>query len=225
MGSAPTHPELLDWLAVTMRDNGGSLKAIHRLILTSAVYRQSSQHSPARPGGRGHRYLSRMNTLRLDAEAVRDAMFKLSGKLNPEMGGPPVKQFVEVKASACGRGRYQHFDVDNPANNRRSVYRFVFRTMPDPLISALDCPDGTQLAPTRNVSITALQALAMLNDKFIIRQSEHYGRKTGRSEHGLPAQVTALYRLVLCRPPRPKEQSGSARMRKNTVWQTPVDFC
>jgi hypothetical protein len=207
MGSAPTHPELLDWLAATMRDNGGSMKAIHRLILTSSVYRQASQHSDAAAlADADNRYLSRMNTRRLDAESIRDAMLKLSGQLNPQMGGPPVKQFLEVKASGQRpEADYQHFDVDNPANNRRSIYRFIFRTMPDPLMSALDCPDGTQLAPTRNVSITALQALAMVNDKFIIRQSEHLTEKLAAKRAELPAQVTTLYRLVLCRPPRPEE--------------------
>jgi hypothetical protein len=77
--------------------------------------------------------------------------------------------------------------------------------MPDPLMSALDCPDGTQLAPTRNVSITALQALAMVNNKFIIRQSEHLAKKLATEHNELPAQVTALYRLVLCRPPQENE--------------------
>jgi hypothetical protein len=207
MGSAPTHPELLDWLAASMRDNGGSMKAIHRLILRSAVYRQSSQHtSEAAVVDADNRYLSRMNTVRLDAESVRDAMLKLSGRLNPQMGGPPDKQFLEVKVSGMRpEADYQRFDVDNPANNRRSIYRFVFRTMPDPLMSALDCPDGTQLAPTRNVSITALQALAMVNDKFVIRQSEHLAERLTAESAEVPAQVTALYRLVLCRPPSANE--------------------
>jgi hypothetical protein len=207
MGSAPTHPELLDWLAVTLRDNGGSLKAIHRLILTSAVYRQSSQYSSAAAEiDAGNRYLSRMNVTRLDAESIRDAMLKLSGQLNLQMGGPPVKHFLEVKALGMRpEADYQHFGVDDPANSRRSIYRFVFRTMPDPLMNALDCPDGTQLAPTRNVSITALQALAMLNDKFIIRQSEHMASKLATENGDMPGQVSALYQLVLCRPPREEE--------------------
>jgi hypothetical protein len=207
MGSAPTHPKLLDWLAATIRDNGGSMKAIHRMILTSAVYRQSSQRSPdAVEQDADNRYLSGASVVRLNAECIRDAMLKLSGQLNPQMGGPPVKQFLEVKASGMRpEADYQHFNVDDPANNRRSVYRFIFRTMPDPLMSALDCPDGTQLAPTRNVSITALQALAMLNDKFVIRQSEHIAEKLGAENSGLPAQIKALYRLLLCRSPRENE--------------------
>ena len=76
-------------------------------------------------------------------KSVRDAVLRLSGKLNLEMGGPPVKQFIEVKGGwRASRGRLQHFNVDDPANNRRSIYRFIFRTIPDPFMSALDCPDG-----------------------------------------------------------------------------------
>jgi hypothetical protein len=210
MGSAPTHPELLDWLAITLRDNGGSLKAMHRMILTSAVYRQSTELSAAATKvDADNRYRSRMNTRRLDAESIRDAMLKLSGQLDPQIGGPPVKQFLEVKVLGMRpEADYQNFDVDDPANNRRSIYRFVFRTMPDPLMNALDCPDGTQSTPTRTASITALQALAMVNDKFIIRQSRHMADRLA-AEHSEPdAQVTALYDLVLCRPPRENERAA-----------------
>jgi hypothetical protein len=205
MGSAPTHPELLDWLAVMMRDKG-SMKAVHRMILASATYRQSSQSSDrAAEVDPDNRYLSRMNVQRLDAESLRDAVLKLSGQLDPQMGGPPAKQFVEVMASGLPEADYQQFNPDDPANRRRSIYRFVYRTMPDPLMSALDCPDGTQLAPTRTMSITALQALGMLNDKFMVRQSEHMAAKLA-AEHGeLPKQVAALYRLALSRSPREEE--------------------
>ena len=207
MGSAPTHPELLDWLATALRDNGGSQKAIHRMILKSAVYRQSSKRSAAAAEiDADNRYLSRMNVCRLDAECVRDAMLKLSGRLDPAAGGPPVKLFKEVKVTGMRpEADYQNFDVNDPANNRRSIYRFMFRTMPDPLMSALDCPDGTQMVPTRNVSITALQALAMVNDKFVIRQSEHMAKKLASENADLTAQIAALYRLTLCRWPRNEE--------------------
>jgi cytochrome c553 len=207
MGSAPTHPELLDWLALTLRDNGGSLKAIHRLIASSSVYRQSSQSSPdVAAVDADNRYLSRMSTRRLDAESIRDAVLTLSGQLNPEIGGPPVKQFNEIKVSGMRpEADYQKFDVDSPANNRRSIYRFILRTMPDPLMSALDCPDGTQLAPTRNESITALQALALQNDKFVIRQSEHIAKRVAAKNAALSDQVKALYELALCRAPRADE--------------------
>jgi hypothetical protein len=210
MGSAPTHPELLDWLATTLRDNGGSLKALHRMILLSAVYRQSSaQLAAAAEADAGNRYLSHMNVRRLDGEAIRDAVLKLSGKLDPTMGGPPAKHFLEVKASGMRpEADYQNFNVDDPANYRRSIYRFILRTMPDPLMSALDCPDGTQLTPARNVSITALQALAMVNDKFIVRQSEHLADRLAAENHALNHQVTALYQQALCRPPSDTERSA-----------------
>jgi len=212
MGSAPTHPELMDWLAAQLRDNGGSLKTLHRMIVTSAVYRQSSRASAESTEiDADNRYLSRMNILRLDAECVHDAILKVSGQLDPTMGGAPVKQFVEVKGSGMRpEADYQNFDASNPANNRRSIYRFVFRTMPDPLMNALDCPDGTQLMPNRNVSITALQALSMIHDKFIIRQSEMLAKRVEAEHSDLDAQVTQLYRLVLCRAPSQDETDAVA---------------
>jgi hypothetical protein len=194
-------------LAVTLRDNGGSLKALHRLIVLSAAYRQSSRYSPyAAKVDADNRLLWRMNRRRLDAEAVRDSVLRLAGKLNLEMGGPPVKQFIELKAGGIRtEADYQHFNIDDPANNRRSIYRFIFRTIPDPFMSALDCPDGSQQVPKRTVSITALQAVAMQNDKLVIRQSEHIAANLA-AEHKDPAQqITQLYRLVLGRKPEPKE--------------------
>jgi hypothetical protein len=111
---------------------------------------------------------------------------------------------------------YQHFNIDDAANHRRSIYRFILRTMPDPLMSALDCPDGTQLTPARNVSITALQALAMVNDKFIVRQSEHLADRLTAENHNLRNHVTALYQLALCRPPRETELTAvSAYVEKH----------
>jgi hypothetical protein len=122
------------------------------------------------------------------------------------MGGPPVKHFVEVKGPGMRpEADYQQFSADDPANNRRSIYRFVLRTMPDPLMSALDCPDGTQLTPTRNVSITALQALAMLNDKFVVRQSQYVAERILKDASGPHEQVSMLYREVLCRAPSEEE--------------------
>jgi hypothetical protein len=137
---------------------------------------------------------------------VRDAILRFSGKLNLQMGGPPVRQFLETKASGSRtEADYQNFDVDDPANNRRSIYRFTYRTMPDPFMSALDCPDGNQSAPARNVSITALQALALVNDKFVIRQSEHIADRLASQHQDIQAQIAQLYLLVLGRAPRREE--------------------
>lgn len=207
MGAAPTHPELLDWLAVTLRENGDSLKKLHRLIVLSAVYRQSSQHNPRFADADGdNQYLWRMNRTRLDAESLRDAVLLVSGKLDTQMGGPSVKQFIQKPGiHVTPDVDYQNFNVDDPANCRRSIYRFVFRTLPDPFMDALDCPDASQFTPVRNVSVTPLQALALLNNKFMVRQSEHLAERATALTPDLPGRIKAVYNLSLGRTPSDKE--------------------
>ncbi|HJT75993.1 MAG TPA: DUF1553 domain-containing protein, partial [Gemmataceae bacterium] len=211
LGSPPTHPELLDWLAVTLQENGGSLKALHRLIVTSAVYRQSTRHNPAYAEiDADNHYLWRMNRQRLDAESIHDAVLCFSGKLDPKMGGPSVRQFIQTPGvHVTPNVDYLDFNPDDPANDRRSVYRFVFRTLPDPFMEALDCPDASQLTPVRNASVTPLQALALLHDKFVVRQCEHIAaRVQANNGPDVAKQVAALYRLVLGRAPTAKESAA-----------------
>jgi hypothetical protein len=209
MGARPTHPELLDWLAVDFRDRGGSLKRLHRLIVTSATYRQSSRHHPEyAKADADNLLLWRMNATRLDAECVRDAVLAVSGKLDRQMGGPSVKQFVQSKGiHVTPKVDYESFDVDSPGAYRRSIYRFLFRTLPDPFMDALDCPDASQFAPVRASSVTPLQALAMLNDHFLVRQCEHFAARV-RAEAGpeVGAQVRRAYLLALGRPPKALEK-------------------
>ncbi|HEY7115861.1 MAG TPA: DUF1553 domain-containing protein, partial [Tepidisphaeraceae bacterium] len=160
-----------------------------------------------------NRYLWRMNRMRLDAESVRDAVLSISGRIDLTMGGPSVRQFVEGKGvHETPVADYESFDVDSPAARRRSVYCFIFRTIPDPFMQTLDCPDASQWAPRRETSITALQALATLNDRLIIRQSEHVAQRLAR-EAGpdIGDQVRALYLLALSRPPEPDELSAVSR--------------
>jgi hypothetical protein len=179
MGSAPTHPKLLDWLAVEFRNRGGSLKWLHKTIVLSKTYRQSANDRPkCQAVDSDNQLLWRMNRKRLDAESIHDAVLSLSGMLDLTMGGPSARQFNAKKGvHVTPTLDYLGFDPDDPANLRRSVYRFVFRTVPDPLMQALDCPNASQLAPRREYSVTALQALAMLNNRFIVRQSEHIARE------------------------------------------------
>src|SRR5262249_22865401 len=154
----------------------GSLKRLHRLIVTSATYRQSSRHHAEHARlDADNLLLWRMNRARLDAECVRDAVLAVSGKLGRAVGGPSVKHVVQSPGiHVTPKVDYGAFNVDGPGAYRRSVYRFVFRTLPDPFMEALDCPDGSQFAPVRSNSVTALQALAMLNDRFMVRQCEHF---------------------------------------------------
>jgi mono/diheme cytochrome c family protein len=208
MGAAPTQPELLDYLAARFRDDmHGSLKQLHRLIVTSAVYRQSSAHNPAYAALDGdNRTLWRMNRTRLDAEEVRDAILAISGRLDLTMYGPSARQFIETPGiHATPNADYAAVDMDAPAARRRSVYRFIFRTVPDPFMQTLDCPDASQLAPKRETSVTALQALAMLNDRFVIRQSEHLAKRLTNSTADTRGQVESLYQLAMARRPDEEE--------------------
>jgi hypothetical protein len=207
LGATPTHPELLDWLAADFQESGGSLKRLHRLIVTSAVYRQSSRHEPSFAAiDADNHYLWRMNRMRLDAESVRDAVLRATGKLDLTMGGPSVKQFIQTPGiHVTPNVDYLNFDVDRPENYRRSVYRFVFRTLPDPFLDTLDCPDSSQLTPARNTSVSPLQALAMLNNRFMVRQSEHLAECAAKAGKDLPAQIRCMYLRVLGREPTSKE--------------------
>jgi hypothetical protein len=211
MGSPPSHPELLDWLAATLLEDGGSLKLLHRRIVTSATYRQSSRHHSdfARADG-DNRLLWRMNRTRLDAESVRDAVLHISGQLDVRMGGPSVKTFAQSKGiHRTPKVDYSQFDPDSPGAHRRSVYRFLFRTLPEPFMEALDCPDASQLTGTRASSVTVFQALALLNDPFMVRMSEHFAQRVATSGP-LEDQVKEVYRLALGREPTVAERERLA---------------
>jgi cytochrome c551/c552 len=201
MGSGPTHPELLDWLAVTFRDGGGSIKKLDKLIVMSAVYRQGSANNPenARTDTE-NRYLWRMNRQRLDAESVRDAVLAASGKLDLTMGGPSDEQFW-FKDDHSPIYDYARFDVDSAAARRRSVYRFIVRSAPDPFMDRLDCPDASLITAKRNTTITAIQALALLNNPFIVRQAEHLAARVRALATEVNGQVAWMYRLTLSREP------------------------
>ncbi|MBT5705876.1 DUF1549 and DUF1553 domain-containing protein [bacterium] len=213
MGSSPTHPELLDWLAINFRDSGGSLKDLHRRIVTSATYRQASIYdSELAKMDADNRFLWRMNRRRLDAESIRDSMLQISGDLNTRMGGVSDRQFIQSKGvHVTPTLDYLNFDAADPANLRRSVYRFIFRTVPDPFMQAMDCPDASLLSPQRQESMTALQALAVLNDKFVIRQSERLAERLRRESETVEGRVTLFYDWLFGRSPDPTELTAVIR--------------
>ena len=210
MGGQPSHPELLDWLAVEFRDGGGSLKKLHRLIVTSAAYRAvvaTTMPSDAKVDA-DNRLLWRMNRTRLDAECIRDGVLAISGKLDLTMGGPSVKQFIQIA------GHPRHADRRLPELRRRqpgqlSAARstdFLFRTLPDPFMESMDCPDASQSAPVRAQSVTALQALSMLNNRFMVRQSEHMAAAIDEAGvRAARATATAVSSWRLSRDPTAEE--------------------
>jgi hypothetical protein len=207
MGEAPTHPELLDFLAYEFRERGGSLKWLHKTIMLSETYRQDST-SREEAGGidKGNRWLWRMSRPRLDAESIRDTVLQISGKLDLTMGGPSSRQFLESKGvHVTPNLDYLGFDPDDPANFRRSIYRFVFRTVPDPFMQALDCPDASQWTPERSASFNALGALAMENSPFLVRQCEHLAARLETERPTTEARVFRLYQLAFQRDPEGEE--------------------
>jgi hypothetical protein len=202
MGSTPSNPELLDWLAVWFRDAAsGSFKKLHRLLVTSATYRQATAGNPSADDPENH-LLPRMNRSRLDAEQVRDAILLMSGRLDLRMGGPSDQQFdLQPGIHVTPKVDYTRFDVDAEAGHRRSVYRFLFRTLPDPLMEALDCPAGDQLAPMRNTSITIQQALALWNSAFTVRYAEHFANRLEGCAPDLQGRLIAACEWTWGRPP------------------------
>lgn len=206
MGGTPSHPELLDWLAVWFRDEAkGSLKELHRLIVTSETWKQSTLASQGTASDADNRLLWRQNRTRLSAEQLRDTLLALGAQLDLTMGGPPAVQFNSRGDATFNAGGnpafldYEHFDPDSPAARRRAVYRFLFRTVPDPLMDALDCPDGGSSTPVRSASATAQQAFVMLNDPFIIRQCEHIAARLAADGDRPADQAAAAFRLILFR--------------------------
>jgi Protein of unknown function (DUF1549)/Protein of unknown function (DUF1553) len=224
MGGKPTHPELLDWLAVTFRDGadmpsptrseapanpspkqseaGGSIKKLHKLIVMSATYRQASTHNADNAKiDSDNRFLWRMNRTRLDAEQVRDAMLLISERLNRKMGGPSDQQFsMKPGIHVTPLIDYLAFGWDKPEGHRRSIYRFVFRTLPDPLVDCLDGADASQLTPARNVSITPLQALALLNNEFTLAHSKAFAASLEKASADKEKEIALAVERVWGRP-------------------------
>ena len=205
MGSPPSHPELLEWLAGWFIENGHSLKKLHRLLVTSSVYRQTSQSKADSVRlDSSNRYLWRANRQRLDAESIRDAMLAVSGKLDLTMGGPSVQQFL-FKDDHSPVYDYTRFDVDDPRSLRRSIYRFLVRSVPDPFMECLDCADPSIMTPKRNTTLTSIQALALLNNPLATRQAEHFAERLRAIAPDAPRQIEAAYRLALGRKPGERE--------------------
>lgn len=209
MGGKPSHPELLDWLAVELRDSGGSLKSLHRRIVLSETYRQGTGHDDrAAQVDAGNRLLWRMHRPRLDAESVRDTLLQLAGRLDLTMRGPSDRQFVMSPGiHVTPKVDYVAFDPDSPANRRRSIYRFLFRTLPDPLMETMDCPAGDQLAPVRTESVTALQAFTLLNNPFVVRQCEHIAARIESEEPQADRRIEQAFRRILLRSPTETERT------------------
>ena len=207
LGQTPTHPELLDWLAVRFRDSGGSFKKLHKLMVMSATYRQSSLGDLAKAKvDSGNQFLWRMNRRKLSAEEIRDSVLAVSGKLNLEMGGPGYYLFALEKTAHSPHYEYHKFDPEDVRSHRRSVYRFIVRSQPNPFMTTLDCADSSQSTPKRNETLTALQALSLLNNKFSLTMARHFASRLEKEAKDLPSRVRLGHKLVTGRYPNGDER-------------------
>ncbi|MFO0844483.1 MAG: PSD1 and planctomycete cytochrome C domain-containing protein [Gemmataceae bacterium] len=206
-GEMPSHPELLDWLALEFMEGGWSMKRLHRLIVTSATYRQSSRTTPellARDPG--NRLLARGPRVRLEAEMVRDLTLRAGGLLAMGLGGPSV--FPPQPPEVTTEGAYGRLDwrvSEGRDRHRRGLYTFMKRTAPFALFSTFDGPSGEVCLARRESSNTPLQALTMLNDQTVLEASRSLGRRLAGDKAEVESRVSQAFRAVLTRPPTPGE--------------------
>lgn len=205
LGERPSHPELLDWLAAKFVAEGWSLKKLHRLIVTSATYRQSSASPLADKAlllDPENRLRWRWTTQRLAAEQIRDALLAASGELDLSFGGPAV-------------------DFTKP---RRSIYNRVLRNTRDPLLDAFDAPQHFNSTASRDTTTTALQSLLLVNNRTLLDRAEALARRLQQECPGdLSRQITAAYRLAFGREPRGDESSAAAAFIEAQQRQMPAD--
>ena len=201
-GMEPTHPELLDFLAATLRDDPDqSLKSVLRLLFTSEAYRRSSENNTTNAGlDAGNSLLWRANRRRLSAEEYRDSLLQISGILDREMGGPGFQDFVIEKPQHSPHYQYHLHDPNDPKSHRRTIYRFVVRSQPQPMLTTLDCADPAMSIPKRDESTTALQALTQWNNHFVEAMAVQFVNEINKSPE-------YAYRLALGRPPTEAEKS------------------
>jgi len=219
-GEPPTHPELLDWLAVELVKQGWSLKRMHKLIVMSATYQQSSMVQPEQLAkDPQNKLLARFPRQRLEAETVRDAALVMSGLFSPKIGGPSV--FPPQPASITAEGAYGALGwkvSEGPNRYRRGLYTFAKRTAPYAMFQTFDGPSGETCVARRELSNTPLQALTVLNDAVFLEASQALGNiiasgprdeSAGAStSQSIDDRVTLLFRRCLSRPPTRDEREA-----------------
>ncbi len=200
MGARPTHPELLDWMAAQLRDGRLSLKDLHRMIVRSSVYLQSSMPNEAHAAVDGsNQLLWRMPRRRLEAEALRDAILSVSGLLDCSMGGPGFYLFQLEKTEHSPHFEYHKYDPQTPGTHRRSIYRFIVRSQPNPWLTAFDCADTSQSTPVRSETLTPLQALSLMNSPWTLFAAEWFARRLECEAGSIESQVARGFALVVQR--------------------------
>jgi hypothetical protein len=224
-GEPPSHPELLDWLALAFRTPtaggasreapglGWSRKALIRLIVTSSTYRQSSRIRPELlPRDPGNLLLARQNRFRLEAEGVRDVFLAASGLLNRAIGGPSIRPQLPADIAALGYANSVKWQESQGAErHRRGLYIFFQRTVPYPMLMTFDAPDSNAACARRESSNTPLQALTLLNDPVFFECAQALGRRVAAGAGGTDEKIRSAFQLCLARAP---DETEMAQLRR-----------
>ena len=232
LGEAPTHPELLDWLAQRLVENGWSTKKLIREIMLSRTYRMSSKPANAATEAKdpANTLLHRMRVRRLEGEAIRDAILAVSGRLDKKMYGPPVA--VHLTPFMEGRGRPRSGPVDGAG--RRTIYQEVRRNFLSPMMLAFDQPFPLSTFGRRTSSNVPAQALILMNDPFVVEQSKLWAKRVLSANANDPARIRTAYETAFGRPPNADEQKAAtvflqtqakAHGEKQPAEKSWSDFC
>jgi hypothetical protein len=213
-GAAPTNPELLDWLATELVARNWSTKALHRMIVTSAAYRQASVARPdLQQADPYNTLLARQSRVRLDAEIIRDVALQASGLLTDKIGGPSVYPPQPEGVMGLGQVKREWITSIGPDRYRRAMYTFLWRTTPHPLLTAFDAPDGTSACTRRLRSNTPLQGLILLNDEAFVEFARALAaRVLTEAPAGDAARIDAAFCLCTARTPDADERQVLSRL-------------
>lgn len=217
-GLQPSHPELLDWLAIDFVRGGRSIKRLHRAIVLSATYRQASAPNAAAAAiDADNRLLWRFTPRRLEAEAIRDSLLAISGEWNRQMFGRGYDLFNQ----RGGLSGFTPIESFGPEGLRRMIYAHKVRREREAVFGAFDCPDGGQSASRREESTTPIQALNLFNSRFTLDRAQAWAERL-RAEAGtdVSAQVTLAYRTALSRPPDDQETAQAAELARQHGLET-----
>ena len=212
LGAKPSHPALLDWLAADFVENGWSIKRLHRTIMASQAYQQASEREDieqVRTKDPQNRLLAYFAPRRLSAEELRDSVLRVSGELNPELGGLPAKP--EINLEVALQPRMIQFSIapayqpspDPAGRNRRSIYAYRVRGQADPLMEVFNQPSPNDSCERRDSSSVSPQALTMLNSDYMTKRSIAFALRLEREEADLGSRLERAYRLAFSRPPEP----------------------
>lgn len=216
-GAAPTHPELLDWLAKQLIAHQGRLKPLHKTILMSATYRQSSDHREAEAQrDPANRLLWRANLRRLEAEALRDGILAASGKLNLKAGGPGIKPRIRAELlTASQRNKWPIVAQESEQHWRRSVYIYSKRQLLMPMMELFDAPTTTDSCSVRLVSVVPTQALLLMNDEFVEDQAAYLAQRAEKNAgEDLERAIAHMFELTVSQGPDDERLAQALRFVK-----------